>query len=200
MISLTRDVTRLDCRQFQEHLYGWDLLLTVPIREIYKRNRVLKDDDHLVGCQNIRIWRNRANSEIRFMVRLSKKKGRKRYLEFDCKFDIINSPYWVSEKTRNINNDAVMQETLKVEAKDNGRHSRLAFSGIAVAVDEGALERRDSMNSTSSVSSASSRSSIMRRLSWGESSEFLQNIVVCFDDQKRKCSSPKKGSHARNFR
>jgi hypothetical protein len=92
----------------------------------------------------------------------------------------------VQTRLRKLNNDIVMQETLKVEAKDNGRHSRLAFSGIAVAVDEGSLERRDSMNSVSSVSSASSRSSIIRRLSWGDSSEYLQNIVVCFDDQKRK--------------
>lgn len=71
-----------DCKEFQEHLYGWDLLLTVPVREIYKRNRI-KDDDHLVGCQNIRIWRSRTTAEVRFQIRLSKKKGRKRYLEFD---------------------------------------------------------------------------------------------------------------------
>lgn len=93
----------------------------------------------------------------------------------------------VRTRLRKYNDDIVMQEALKVEAKDNGRRSRLAFSGIAMVVDEGSLERRDSMNSVSSVSSASSRSSIIRKLSWGDSSEFLQNIIVCFDDQKRKC-------------
>lgn len=79
---------------------------------------------------------------------------------------------------------AVMQEAIKVEAKDSGRRSRLTFSGLTLTMEEGTLERRDSVNSVSSISSASSKSSIIRRLSWGESSEFFHSIVVCFDDQK----------------
>lgn len=79
-----------DCRRFQEHLYGWELSLTLPVKEIYRGHRI-RDDERLTGYENVRIWKERSGSEVRFMAPLMEKEGRKKYLEFNRSFSLILS-------------------------------------------------------------------------------------------------------------
>jgi len=74
----------------QEHLYGWELLLTIPVKEIYCGHWI-RDDERLTGYENVRIWKERSGSEVRFMVPLMGKEGRKKYLEFSRSFSLIRS-------------------------------------------------------------------------------------------------------------
>ncbi|KIX03123.1 uncharacterized protein Z518_06673 [Rhinocladiella mackenziei CBS 650.93] len=150
-----------DCRRFQEALYGYELLLLVPVLEIY-RPRTGRGGDRITNIQNIRVWKR--GSESRFMVKLIPEPGkrRKKYLEFN-----------------------LGQEGIKVEAKGKGSESKLIFSGIGVWIDEESFwERRGSMTSLSSASTTgSSISSITRRLSF-ELSPLVEEIVVVFQAQE----------------
>jgi hypothetical protein len=71
-----------DCARFQELLYGWDLKLIIPVSMICRPHRG-RDDENLVGQENIRVWQR--GSELQFMAHLKQEKGKRRrkYLEFD---------------------------------------------------------------------------------------------------------------------
>ena len=75
--------SRSDCEKFQTLVYGWTLRLVVPVNEICRPHGLGRDDDRLVGIENVRVWDR--GSEMRFMAHLIQEKGkrRKKYLEFD---------------------------------------------------------------------------------------------------------------------
>ncbi|KAJ9610594.1 hypothetical protein H2200_005371 [Cladophialophora chaetospira] len=150
-----------DCERFQEILYGWDLRLLVPVKEICRPHTV-GDDDRLSGYENVRVW-ERGN-EMRFMAHLIQEKGkrRKKYLEFD-----------------------LCQEGLQLESKGKGEKSVLRFTGVNAAIEEFELERR---GSTASLNSVSSASSLKRRLSWNQSSPWLDKVDVHFKVQEHRDS------------
>ncbi|KIW66034.1 hypothetical protein PV04_08243 [Phialophora macrospora] len=150
-----------DCEHFQEILYGWDLRLLVPVSEIY-RPHMARDDDRLVGCENVRVWER--GPEMRFMAHLIQERGKrlKKYLEFD-----------------------LCQESIKVEGKGTGRKSILQLSGINATIEEFQLGRK---GSTTSLYSNSSAGSFKRRFSWNQSSPLLDKVDIHFKSAEHRDS------------
>ncbi|OAL26341.1 hypothetical protein AYO22_04259 [Fonsecaea multimorphosa] len=74
-----------DCERFQAIVYGSSLRLVVPVTEIC-RPHFGRDDDRIVGLENVRVWE--VGSEMRFMVHLIQEKGkrRKKYMEFNRQY------------------------------------------------------------------------------------------------------------------
>ncbi|KAF7503245.1 hypothetical protein GJ744_004073 [Endocarpon pusillum] len=148
-----------DCRRFQKELYGRDLCLTVPVKEIYTGHGI-----RLTGYENVRIWEESlcsGFSRMHFMVPLMQQKGWKSHLEFD-----------------------LGQAKAQGKRKDK---LRLQPTNAVLAEDVGLLHHRQS--STTSLSSASSGSSsivsIFRRLSGNNSySPFLvDDITIVFPSE-----------------
>ncbi|KAK4948065.1 hypothetical protein LTR10_013119 [Elasticomyces elasticus] len=153
--------TMSDCRQFQEVLYGWTLRLLIPVSQICRPHSV-RDDDRLIGLDNVRVWERDA--EMRFMVRLMEEKRRNKYLEFD-----------------------LCQAGISVVGKGKGKKSTLVLSGINAQIDEDEPARRGSSSSLTSVSTnASAKSSVMRRLSWDKSLPYLDKIEIHFAEQDHR--------------
>ena len=166
----------LDCQRFQEILYGWDLRLLVPVREIC-RPRIGVSDDRLLASENVRVWENA--DEVRLMAHLIQEKGkrRKKYLEVDRKQPLQRMNVQDSTDT-----STVCQEGIELESKGKGQNSILRLTGINTAIEESELERR---GSTSSLSSVSSGNSLKRRLSWNQSSPILDKVDIHFRSQQR---------------
>ncbi|EXJ57410.1 hypothetical protein A1O7_07758 [Cladophialophora yegresii CBS 114405] len=153
--------SKADCEHFQEILYGWDLRLLVPVSEICRPHKG-RDDDRLVGCENVRVWER--GPEMRLMAHLIRERGkrRKKYLEFD-----------------------LCQEGIKIEGKGTRKKPVLQLSGISATIGEFELGRK---GSTTSLHSFSSSSSFMRRLSGNLSPPWLDKLDIYFRSTEHRDS------------
>ncbi|KIW23836.1 uncharacterized protein PV07_12005 [Cladophialophora immunda] len=154
----------LDCEQFQEIVYGSRLRLLLPVTEICRPHRG-RDDDRLVGLENVRVWE--MGSEMRFMVHLIQERGkrRKKYMEFN-----------------------LCQDSIKIESKGTGRKSTLLLTGIHAQIDEMESERRASTSTLNSDSTLGPAKSLTRRFSWDRSLPYLDKAEIYFRHQEDRDS------------
>ncbi|OAL36320.1 hypothetical protein AYO20_04478 [Fonsecaea nubica] len=153
-----------DCELFQQVVYGSTLRLVVPVTEICRPHRG-RDDDRLVGFENVRVWE--MQSEMRFMVHLIQEKGkrRKKYLEFN-----------------------LCQDSIKIESKGTGRKSTLLLTGIHAPIDEMEFQRRASTSTLNSDSTLGPTKSLTRRFSWDRSLPYLDKAEIYFRQQEDRDS------------
>ncbi|OCT47113.1 hypothetical protein CLCR_02443 [Cladophialophora carrionii] len=174
--------SKADCEHFQEILYGWALRLLVPVSEIC-RPHTGRDDDRLVGCENVRVWER--GPEMRLMAHLIQERGKRRrkYLEFDRKRPPC--PYQRVVQHALLMSDQVCQEGIKIDCKGTGQRSILQLRGVNATIEEFELGRK---GSTTSLHSVSSTGSIMRRLSWNQSSPCLDKLDIHFRSAEHRRS------------